>query len=159
MVSAGGTSQPVSHGETSLAAQPLGAIRKASPIATATCGTASSGARKRRTRAIVRVPCAAATKPITIASDSRVASTPLVRVRRTLSPSPGVASISRQCASVRRSPPSAGNQPNAGSQVYSSPAPIGARNRPRAATGKTRSQASRGRRTAAAAGGGLRPVN
>ena len=41
---AGGASKPVAHGENARSNQPLGAIKKASPMANAACGTASIGA-------------------------------------------------------------------------------------------------------------------
>ena len=63
---------------------------------------------------------------------------PLVSDRRTDWASPGAASSSRHGARPKRSPPSAGSQPKAGSSVPSSPAATGARNSSRVAAGRRR---------------------
>ncbi len=95
MARSGGRCQPVNPGEMSRLTHPAGVMRNASPIATATCGVASSGARMTWVRRNRRVACIALQKPMTIVSARTVASNPLWTVRCTDVQNPGVAS--RRC--------------------------------------------------------------
>ena len=63
----------MSQGETRRASQPLGATRKAKPMASAACGAASTGVNNRCSRGS-RVPLSAAQSDTASTSDSAVAS-------------------------------------------------------------------------------------
>ena len=132
----GGRVQPVSQGETRRLAQPLGVIRNARPMATATCGVDRSGESTAWMRRNRRVECITLQKPMTTAKDSTVARSPVRIVRPTEAANPGVASS--RCQEFRPSvrPPRAGRKSKAGRTVAIKPAATGDRNSVRATAGK-----------------------
>ena len=139
MMMSGGRVSPLAQGDTRRRIQPLGASTKASPKATVTWGTDSSGDNRRWTRAKPGVPCQPAQNRITTASATKVVASPLTKDRRTDSASPGAASKFRHGVSDRVSPPSAGRYPNAGSKVPIRPAATGPKNSSNVIKGTARS--------------------
>ena len=97
-------------------------MTKASPIATATCGTASSGDSKRRTKAKARVPSPAAATRITNAKEIAVDPNPMNRLTAIDWVRPGVEKRARHGSKLSSLRPSAGKYPNAGANTPATPA-------------------------------------
>lgn len=120
----GGRSHPANCA-TSLTIQPDGAIRNASPKAAVACGTDRIGDKTRCMARNMRVPCQAAQKSMTIATEIAVAIKPLTNDSRIDAPRPGCANSACHGSRDGVVPPSAGNIPNAGKTVPISPAETG----------------------------------
>jgi hypothetical protein len=86
----GGTSKPVSQGESARTIQPDGAITNARPIANAECGVARIGASHAAARGPHARPAAHAQNPNARNADSSVAAKPVTSVSRTLDAKPGL---------------------------------------------------------------------
>ena len=108
MSTSGGWCQPVSIGDTRRASMPDGAIRKASPKATAACGTDSSGDTRCWMRAKMRVADQPAMNSMTVPSEMAVAAKPVPRLIATDIQMPGSARTAAKGARLKEEPPSAG---------------------------------------------------
>src|SRR6187397_100955 len=114
VATSGGTSKPVSHGESARTIQPDGAITNARPIAKAECGVARIGASHAAARGPHARPAAHAQNPNASRAEMSVAATPVTNVSRTLDAKPGHANSSRHADNEYSWPPIAGRYPNAG---------------------------------------------
>ena len=108
VATSGGTSKPVSHGETMRTIHPDGAITNARPIANAECGVARIGASQAAARGPHARPAAHAQKPNASRAEQIVAANPVASVSSTLVANPGHARSSRQASSENPFPPIAG---------------------------------------------------
>ena len=108
MSQSGGRSKPVAHGDISRISHPLGAIRKASPMAIVAWGIDSNGEIKRREIRRNAVPSAAARNSTTITTEIRVEENPTHTARSVPRPMPGQSRSAAQGARLTSVAPSAG---------------------------------------------------
>ena len=134
---------PAKRGAASRTSQPLGAMRKAKPIASAAWGMARSGTVSRPSQARSRVPWRLAARPIAERKARSVARSPLTSVAIRAPGSSGAPSSARSGRSENSLSPRPGRNPRAGSNVPITPASTGSRNRAKVSAGRRLSQPPR----------------